>query len=400
MKNKKISNGWQIKRLGAIFDTSAGGTPLKSCKHYYQGGAVPWIRSGEVCQKDITESELCITESGLKNSSAKIFPNNTVLIAMYGATAGQVGILRFASATNQAVCGIFPNQSMLPEFLYFFLLLKKEEILKQAVGNAQPNISQEKIKNIEVAFPPIEEQKRIVGILDEVFEGVAKAKENVEGNLRNVREVFEAYLQSVFTAPSKNWEICDLGNYVKFIDYRGRTPHKTAQGMRLITAKNVKNGFIQLTPEEFVNPDIYDSWMTRGIPKKGDILFTTEAPLANVAQLDTDEKVVFAQRIIILQPDSKKLDQTFLKYLLVSNPIRQEILSKGTGATVQGIKASLLKKIKIYFPKSLSEQKSIVTKLDALSTETKKLEAIYKTKLNHLEELKKSILKKAFNGEL
>ena len=109
---------------------------------------------------------------------------------------------------------------------------------------------------------------------------------------------------------------------------------------------------------------------------------------------------MFAQRIIILQPDSKKLDQTFLKYLLVSNPIRQEILSKGTGATVQGIKASLLKKIKIYFPKSLSEQKSIVTKLDALSTEIKKLEAIYKAKLNHLEELKKSILKKAFNGEL
>ncbi len=140
--------------------------------------------------------------------------------------------------------------------------------------------------------------------------------------------------------------------------------------------------------------------MTRGIPNFGDVIFTTEAPLANVAQINTTEKLAFAQRIIVMQPQTDKIDQTFLKYMLVSKPIRTKILEKGTGATVQGIKSKLLKKIKIYVPKTITEQKRIVTKLDALSAETKKLEAIYTQKLADLEELKKSILQKAFNGEL
>src|SRR5258708_31606806 len=106
-------------------------------------------------------------------------------------------------------------------------------------------------------------------------------------------------------------------------------------------------GYLQEAPREFVAPKSYASWMTRGIPQRGDILFTTEAPLANVAQLDTDDKVVFAQRIIIMQPEVTRLDRTFLKYLLLSEPVQKRIHAKGTGATVKGIKASLLKRIEI-----------------------------------------------------
>lgn len=162
----------------------------------------------------------------------------------------------------------------------------------------------------------------------------------------------------------QDWQISSLEEVVKFIDYRGKTPQKTEYGMRLITAKNVKMGYLQNKPMEFVDPKIYDEWMTRGIPKKGDVLFTTEAPLGNVAQLDTDEKVVFAQRIIVMQPKREVLDSTFLKYMLLSNVMQEKIDEKGTGATVKGIKSQLLKKVKIYFPRSLSEQKWIVTILD------------------------------------
>jgi type I restriction enzyme S subunit len=159
------------------------------------------------------------------------------------------------------------------------------------------------------------------------------------------------------------WQTKTLGNVCRFIDYRGRTPEKTDRGLRLITAKNVKMGFLQKEPFEYVKPDSYDGWMTRGIPQKGDVLFTTEAPLANVAQLDTDEKVVFAQRIIILQPKGHDLNRTFLKYLILSEAAQNRIREKGTGATVQGIKASLLKTIEISFP-PLPEQQRIVTILD------------------------------------
>jgi len=151
---------------------------------------------------------------------------------------------------------------------------------------------------------------------------------------------------------------------------------------------------------EFIATESYLAWMTRGIPRKGDVLFTTEAPLANVAQLDTDEKVAFAQRIIIMQSNAAKLDSTFLKYLLLSQPVQQRIRTKGTGATVQGIKASLLKTIEISFPKILTEQEQIVSKLDGLTEETQRLESLYQRKLAALEELKKSLLHQAFNGEL
>ena len=159
------------------------------------------------------------------------------------------------------------------------------------------------------------------------------------------------------------WRIKQLGQACRFIDYRGRTPKKTEAGLRLITAKNVKMGFLQSEPAEFVSPASYESWMTRGIPARGDVLFTTEAPLANVAQLDTDERVVFAQRIIVLQPTEPDLDRTFLKYLLLSQSAQQRIHERGTGATVKGIKASLLKGVEISFP-PLPEQQRIVAILD------------------------------------
>src|SRR5258705_3172099 len=159
------------------------------------------------------------------------------------------------------------------------------------------------------------------------------------------------------------WEECNLEDYIKLIDYRGRTPVKTETGVRLITAKNVKLGYLQLEPQEFIDPANYESWMTRGIPNYGDIIFTTEAPLANVAQIDTKEKLAFAQRIIVMQPRKDKIDQTFLKYLLLSETTRKKILEKGTGATVTGIKSSLLKKISISIP-SISEQKRIVVIID------------------------------------
>ena len=159
-------------------------------------------------------------------------------------------------------------------------------------------------------------------------------------------------------------------------------------------------GYIQETPQEFIATDNYTTWMTRGIPKKGDVLFTTEAPLANVAQLDTNEKVAFAQRVIIMQPDVKRLDSTFLKYLLLSPPVQKRIREKGTGATVQGIKASLLKQIEISFPKQLNQQQQIISTLDTLREQTQALESLYQCKIAALDELKQSLLHQAFSGAL
>ena len=142
----------------------------------------------------------------------------------------------------------------------------------------------------------------------------------------------------------------------EIIDYRGKTPKKSENGIPLITAKIIKNGRID-TPKEFIPVDQYESWMRRGIPKSGDVLITTEAPLGEIAQLD-NANIALAQRVIVLRGKSNLLDNTYLRYVLKSPSVMDEILSKATGTTVLGIKQSELKKVKIPLP-SLSEQKLI-----------------------------------------
>ena len=133
---------------------NSGRDTLKSKREYYENGDIPWLLSGEVCQKEITSSKNFITRTGVENSSAKLYPANSVLIAMYGATAGQAGILRFEATSNQAVCAILPNKQYLPEFIYYFFLNEKEALVAKAAGNAQPNISQKKIKDTTIPVPP------------------------------------------------------------------------------------------------------------------------------------------------------------------------------------------------------------------------------------------------------
>lgn len=297
-----------------------------------------------------------------------------------------------------ALFGFIPTISV--RFLFHLFHHRSDYFPSVAVGATVKSLRRRHFENFPVPVPPLSEQHRIVEILDKAFADIAKAKANAEQNLRNARELFESQLNEVFTKKGEGWVEKTIGDCVRFIDYRGKTPAKTMSGLRLITAKNVKMGILHREPEEFVAPESYDAWMTRGIPRKGDVLFTTEAPLANVAQLDTAEKVVFAQRVIIMQPDPAWLDSTFLKFMLLSKPVQERIHAKGTGATVKGIKASLLKTIEIFFPGKRTEQTAIVAQLDALSFETQRLALIYERKLEELEALKKSILHRAFSGEL
>jgi len=288
---------------------------------------------------------------------------------------------------------LVPCNFLLPKFFFY-------QLQATTINSLGYSRHYRLLKALKIKYPPLAEQQRIIRLLDEAFEGLATAEASFETNIQNARALFESHLQSVFTQRGEEWEDSTIGDAIKFIDYRGKTPMKTTSGVRLITAKNVKMGYLQESPKEFIASESYKDWMTRGIPQRGDVLFTTEAPLANVAQLDTDENVAFAQRVIIMQTNAAKLDSTFLKYLLLSQPVQQRIRIKGTGATVQGIKASLLKKIEISFPKSLAEQEQIVSKLDALSAETRRLETIYSRKLVALAALKKSLLHQAFTGQL
>lgn len=156
-----------------------------------------------------------------------------------------------------------------------------------------------------------------------------------------------------------------LQDVCSFIDYRGKTPPKSSSGIPLITARIVKNGRIQ-PPQEFIEEELYDSWMRRGIPHKGAILFTTEAPLGEVAQITTNDRLAFAQRIIIIESDERILLPRYLYYALQDDVLRNRIFAKATGTTVVGIKAAELKTVEIDIP-DIDTQRKTVELLDAVT---------------------------------
>lgn len=177
--------GWEIKSIQTIAKTAAGGTPSKSHNEYYTNGNILWLRSGEVCRMNITDTELRITELGLQNSSAKLVPVNSVVVAMYGATAAQVGIIRTEMALNQAICAILPNKYTNPIFLFFCLSALKDSLLKVAHGAAQPNISQAIIKTTQIPVPPLELQEKFAERIEQI-EAQKKAVEETIAELQTL----------------------------------------------------------------------------------------------------------------------------------------------------------------------------------------------------------------------
>jgi type I restriction enzyme S subunit len=404
-----MKNGWETKSLEEVCQFSNG---------LWKGEKPPFVNVGVIRNTNFTkegtldDSDIEYLDVEAKKLEKRRLQFGDIILEKSGGgpkqPVGRVALFdkedgNFSFSNFTAALRVIDSKELDFRFLHKFLhwtYLSGITERMQSHSTGIRNLDGDAYKAIKIAFPLLPEQKRIVGILDKSFEGIATAKSNAEKNLQKARAIFQSHLHSIFSQRVEGWIATTIGEAIRFIDYRGKTPVKTASGIRLITAKNVKMGYVQETPMEFIAATNYRTWMTRGIPQKGDVLFTTEAPLANVAQLDTDEKIAFAQRIIIMQPAKTKLDSTFLKYLLLSGPVQQRIRADGTGATVQGIKARLLKLIAISFPRTLVEQEQIVKKLDALNEETQRLESIYRQKLVALGALRKSLLHQAFTGKL
>ncbi len=196
----------------------------------------------------------------------------------------------------------------------------------------------------------------------ELYAEITKVRERLasnEGLKTSANEQIDD--DELYLSCPEGWKWLRLGNLAKFIDYRGKTPIKTDNGVRLITAKNIKYGYIDLNPEEYISHDDYKSWMTRGFPEVGDVLFTTEAPLGNVAKIELVEPFALAQRAICFQWHTKAISQ-FMLFQLIGAPFQQQLILQATGMTATGIKASRLKEIPVLLP-PLNEQVKISNKV-------------------------------------
>ena len=285
---------------------------------------------------------------------------------------------------------------------YLYYLTKtsyfKDSLSKYITGQ-QPNYGYSHYSKIPIPLPPLPEQQRIVAILDEAFASIAKAKANAEQNLKNAKELFESYLQGVFENKGEGWEEKTLAQISKTFG-RGKSKHRPRNWEGLyggeypfIQTGDIRNcnHFVTEYSQTYNDVGLAQSKLW----KSGTICITIAANIAETGILTFD--ACFPDSVIGIEVNEKYADRDFVEYLLQSFKVRIQALGKGSAQA--NINLGTFENELFPFP-TVAEQKSIVEKLNQLSVESNKLETIYQQKLADLEELKKSILQKAFAGEL
>lgn len=207
----ELPNGWIKIKLGDLCKMTSGGTPSRKNPSFYIGN-IPWVKSGELDYNVIAETEEHISEVALNNSSAKIFPKGTLLIALYGATIGKLAFLGIDAATNQAVCGIFQNPAFSSKFLFYKLFFERPKLVEKGIGGAQPNISQTILKDTDVFLPPLPEQHRIVAKIEELFSELDNGIANLEKAKAQLKVYRQAVLKSAFEGKlTEQWRTGQMG---------------------------------------------------------------------------------------------------------------------------------------------------------------------------------------------
>jgi type I restriction enzyme S subunit len=263
------------------------------------------------------------------------------------------------------------------------------------------------LKDLKLPVPPKAEQKRIVSILDEAFSAIAKAKENAEKNLANARELFESYLNRVFTQQGPGWQEGELSELTTKIG-SGATPkggkksYKT-EGISLVRSLNVHDREFRVKNLAFIDQSQADK-LDNVILEPSDVLLNiTGASVARCCVLPDDILPARVnQHVSIVRPIAERLHPEFVCYMLTSKEYKDRLLATGEkgGATRQAITKSQIQDFTINFPPTLEEQSGICNRLAGLESETMRLETIYTQKLANLDELKQSLLQKAFTGQL
>lgn len=403
----EIPENWIWMRVGNIGDWGSGATPSRSNASYYDGD-IPWLKTGDLNDGYISEVPESITELALENTSVKLNPVGSVLMAMYGATIGKLGILKVPMTTNQACCACIPFVGIYNVYLFYYLMARRMHFIKMAEGGAQPNISKEKIVTALFPLPPLAEQKRIVAKIEELLplvdryekawtrledfnrrfpidmqksifqlaiEGKLVPQRPEEGTGEALYEEIQAEKQKLIKAGKlkkekplpdispdeipfeipESWKWVHIADVIELLsgtDLKPSQYNSVNKGIPYITgASNIDNSQI-----------IINRWTSepKRIAHKGDLLLTCKGTIGKTAILQEDS-VHIARQLMSLQ-NTRFLDMKYLKYFI--DYIAESLRSQGQGV-IPGIDRSLI--LLHYFPlPPLAEQKRIVAKIEEL----------------------------------
>ena len=400
----ELPEGWKWCRLGEVADWGSGGTPSRKNPKYYQG-SIPWIKTGELNETYILDSEEKVSEDAIKHSSAKIFPKETVVMAMYGATIGKTAIFGIDASTNQACACAICHKELDNHFLFNFLKSKKDYFLYNAKGGAQPNISQEIIKNTLIPLPPtLAEQQRIVNRIESMFAKLDEAKEKAQ----NVVDGFEtrkaAILHKAFTGEltakwrkengvsDDSWVEKTIGECLIAISDKYDPQKDKIDGGQYIGLENIEaNGGIISTGAVSSVKSI------KTLFKNNDLLYGKLRPYLN--KHDIVEFDGICSTDILVYRSKPEYEIKFFNYLFSQNCFIQYAIENSNGINLPRTSE---KNISAYSQKipTLPEQVEIVRILDIIIEKENKAKQAAEAVLEQIDFLKKSILARAFRGEL
>jgi type I restriction enzyme S subunit len=376
---------WSINTIGEVCEVVNGGTPKTGVAAYWDGPH-QWLTPAEMGKRAhpyINQTLRTITDAGLRNSSARLLPSQSVILSSR-APIGHLVINTEPMATNQGCKGLIPGEKIEHKFLYYYLSSIVSLLNNLGTGATFKELSGGKLKEVFIPVPPVHQQKRLVAILDEAFAGIATAKANAEKNLQNARALFESHLQTVFSQRGVGWGVTIVDRISTNLDSRripitksdrnsGEYPYYGASGIVDYVADYIFEGDTLLVSEDGAN------LLARSTP----IAFSVAGKywVNNHAHILKFENMA-TQRFVEFYLESIKLDE----YI--------------TGAAQPKLNQKALNSIPIPIPKSIDDQAKVVESIESLAAETQRLESIYKRKLAVLDELKKSLLHRAFSGQL
>lgn len=363
---------------------------------------------GEGWFKDRGEKARYISEDCFKRLRCTEIFEGDCLISRLPDPVGRSCLL---PATNERMitavdCTIvrFDRDRITPEFFNYYSRSKSylDSVESQTTGTTRKRISRGNLAQIQIPIRPIAEQQRIVAILDEAFDGIATAKAIAEKNLESAREIFFSFLNNVFARGGEDWSRVRIENACESItDCVNKTAPKVdaPTPYKMIRTTNVRHGRIDLKSVNYVTEAVYRIWTRRQVPAIGDVILTREAPMGEVGMLVSDEQVFLGQRLVAYRAEPTKLLDRFLLYALQSKDLQDQIHAKASGSTVQHMRVPDSKNLQLPLP-SLAVQRETVDTLETLREMTDQLRRTYKTKLAALDDLKQSLLRRAFNGDL
>jgi type I restriction enzyme S subunit len=378
-----MKKGWQTKTLGDICEMYQPKTI--SGKDMVEDGAYPVYGANGVI--------------GRYNQFNHEEPQ--LLITCRGATCGSVNISAPRSwVTGNAMVVRPKNESLEMRYLEY-LFLGGIDISKAITGAAQPQITRTNLEPLEISYPESPaEQQRIVALLDEAFAGLATAKANTERNLRSARAIFESHLQHVFSQRGEGWvekslkEVCE-----KITDGTHQTPKYFSEGIVFLSSRNVTSGKIDWGNVKYIDNAQHLEMHRRVAPRRGDILLAKNGTTGVAAIVDRDTVFDIYVSLAHIRPLPVIRPQLLLHF--INSPVAKvQFNQRLKGVGVPNLHLEEIREVRLHFPEDLMAQDRLVAEVDKLLAETQRLTRIYERKLAALEELKKSLLHQAFNGEL